>query len=622
MSLELKVYDNGDHTCLVWLPTDHTSIPNCRGFAIRRLKNGMEGYIHGFVGFSDGEKFDPQKPWYPPLQRYTWWDYDVTPGDTVQYCVIPAVGADKNSLKLAEDEASPMTEPMKVDGQCTDHISAFFNRGIIATQWISREFQGVPSKASILADIKQPGNKLRKALGGLVLPEVLSLLQETKANGGIIYAALYELNDPELIKGLLALGKHCNLILANGAFKSNTPPENDENAAVRKQLHGHVNLFDRIVTTGHFAHNKFVVFCDKSGKATKVLTGSLNWTSTGLCTQANNSIIVDDVNVANDYLAAWERIKNAGNGYPAELVDGNSEPPKPRTVDGCNVTPWFVKTSKAQDLEYARKLIAAAKSGILFLFFNPGVYSEDPIKETLLQNILDRHNSKEPSYDPNLYLCGVANQAIAGLTSGGKSMANGSSAKPVTLFKNSAEPTAQLNHDVLIPHAIKSQFHDWEQELLGAGLVNVHSKVVVLDPFGDHPVVMTGSHNLGFKASNANDDNLIILEGNAPLAAAYAVNIIAIYNTYRWNGYVEDHRNDPKVWHGLVDNDAWQKGYLTGAKLNELHFWMGEAPSDGGTTPPPKGKKRAVGTIHASDTRSIPQHARGHLTGTGAHKGK
>lgn len=29
MALNLKVYDNGDHTCLVWLPTDDKPIRNC-----------------------------------------------------------------------------------------------------------------------------------------------------------------------------------------------------------------------------------------------------------------------------------------------------------------------------------------------------------------------------------------------------------------------------------------------------------------------------------------------------------------------------------------------------------------------------------------------------------------
>ena len=37
--------------------------------------------------------------------------------------------------------------------------------------------------------------------------------------------------------------------------------------------------------------------------------------------------------------------------------------------------------------------------------------------------------------------------------------------------------------------------------MLGTG-VHIHSKVIVLDPFGKNPVVMTGSHNLGYKASS------------------------------------------------------------------------------------------------------------------------
>jgi hypothetical protein len=39
---------------------------------------------------------------------------------------------------------------------------------------------------------------------------------------------------------------------------------------------------------------------------------------------------------------------------------------------------------------------------------------------------------------------------------------------------------------------------------------------------------------------------------------------------------VEAHRKDPQVWHGLVDNDQWQTGYLSGDKLAELKFWLGE----------------------------------------------
>jgi phosphatidylserine/phosphatidylglycerophosphate/cardiolipin synthase-like enzyme len=105
----------------------------------------------------------------------------------------------------------------------------------------------------------------------------------------------------------------------------------------------------------------------------------------------------------------------------------------------------------------------------------------------------------------------------------------------------------------------------------------VHSKVVLVDPFSDHPVLLTGSHNLGPKASGVNDENLLIFRDAFGLAAAYATNIMSIYNQYRWRfrRYIQPKN---KRWKGLKDNDAWQKGYLKAgsAALREINFWMGE----------------------------------------------
>ena len=88
----------------------------------------------------------------------------------------------------------------------------------------------------------------------------------------------------------------------------------------------------------------------------------------------------------------------------------------------------------------------------------------------------------------------------------------------------------------------------------------------------------SGSHNLGTKASRANDDNLIIVEGPGArgLAIAFAVNIIAIYQEYRWRNYVAQHASDRDVWHALQDNETWQAGHLTKEK-DELQFWIGSA---------------------------------------------
>jgi phosphatidylserine/phosphatidylglycerophosphate/cardiolipin synthase-like enzyme len=590
VSIDVKVYDNGDHTCLVWLPSDERPIKDCRGFTIRRLlkadagKPIQESYLHGFVGFSDDDKLDPNASWKFPLQRFMWWDYGVIPGNVVQYSIVPVRGPDKDHLQLSTADASALTPPMTITGQASAHISAYFNKGIVSAQWVSRALAALGKKPNLNNLISVVNNPLRNALSGLLRQQLLELLDWIKQNNGEIYAALYELNDPELIPKLEALGQKCHLILGNGAFK---PPTNDENAKVRAQLHGKVDLHNRLVSEGHFAHNKFVVACDSTGKPQRVLSGSTNWTVTGLCTQANNSIIVDDPDLGAYFIEEWKLLKAAGNTYPPTLMKDNSTS-KSFSIDEGTIVQWFAPTSAGEDLDYARQLINGAERGILFLFFNPGAFEPEDKPEywTLLQNILVRHQVGTPNYNPALYIHGVVNQEIAGLTTEdtkkpSKHVAlDPTNAAPVKLYGSGKTSPLPVPYESMVPKAIKDAFHDFASEVMNQG-VHVHSKVIVIDPFGKKPVVMTGSHNMGHKASTANDDNLMIAEGNAPLAAAYAANIIAIYQNYRWNTYVDAHAKDPHVWNGLVDNATWQDSYLADGSpdLAEIKFWLGEGPS-------------------------------------------
>ena len=586
----LKAYDNGDHTCLVWLTPDAKPIPGCRGFTVRRIKNGLTDYLHGMVGFSDTDTLDPENPWKFPLQRFIWWDYLVTVGDTVQYSVVPVVGDDKDHLALATDLASPLSPALTVTGQRTAHVSAYFNKGIVAAQWVAHALAATPKGSSIKTLVATPGNPLRNALSGLLRPQILSLLADAKAQNEKIFAALYELNDPELIPALTAFGSDCSLILANGAFSAKDP---DENAAVRAQLRdsSQVTLIDRLVSEGHFAHNKFVVFCDSAGNPLRVLTGSTNWTTSGLCTQANNAVVIEDPDVAAAYLDAWTRIKAAGNGYPPELITGNSTAATV-PLDGGAVTPWFASTSHAQDLDDARdadqrgegwdSLLVLQSRGLRDRPGEVDAVADHPCSATAVrrqpelrsESLRPRRrqpNDRGPDGAPGTPRSRGGGRRAAGAPAA----APQPGASPVTLIRGAAAPPQSFGQEVLVPHNIKSQFGDWEQELLGASMVNIHSKVIVLDPLGEKPVVMTGSHNLGLKASSKNDDNLVIIEGNQPLALAYAINVIAIFDAYRWNSYVEAHRADPNVWHGLVDNDQWQSNYLQGQHLAEVDFWLG-----------------------------------------------
>src|SRR5262249_60409731 len=75
--------------------------------------------------------------------------------------------------------------------------------------------------------------------------------------------------------------------------------------------------------------------------------------------------------------------------------------------------------------------------------------------------------------------------------------------------------------------AIDDLIGDFQRELLSAGHAIIHDKIVVIDPPSETDcAVITGSHNLGFKASYANDENMVIVRGNRPLARAYALRVL------------------------------------------------------------------------------------------------
>ena len=63
-------------------------------------------------------------------------------------------------------------------------------------------------------------------------------------------------------------------------------------------------MFNNKVPIGH---DKFAVYV-KDGLAKAVMTGSTNWTETGLCTQSNNSIIIENGDVAEFYYDFWKRL--------------------------------------------------------------------------------------------------------------------------------------------------------------------------------------------------------------------------------------------------------------------------------------------------------------------------
>jgi hypothetical protein len=560
----IRAFTNCDVATVVW-QTD-TPIKECRGFALERQTRGNPGsfFVPTWVGFKGethkaGER-RPSTEW--PIQRYIWSDYLVRAGQAVRYRVIPMLGPAGRLVKAPRAEWSRWTPWVSVGTGQTKKFEAYFNRGIVPAQWLARQR---PSQTSLQRDINDKTSRNRILLSGELRRALLALLARARTAGVDIYAALYELNDPELIDALKTIGARCHVLLGSGAYKAadkkkGTPAEPDENAAVRRdlRLHSRVDVHDRLVKSPHFAHNKFVVVCDARGKPTTLWTGSTNWTTTGLCTQVNNGIRIESPTLAAAYRARWEELKSAGAGYPASLAEHGSTPAKD-ALGGARVTAWNTPVLKRVDLADAATRIQRADAGVLFLMFNPGP------KNTLLNIILALNANK-------LFIHGIVNQDPGG-----------NKAPLITLtHKGTRLPVKRMA--VILPAGLQRAGR-WFDKTFTFNRVMIHSKVVVIDPFGRHPVVMTGSHNLGPKASQKNDDNLVIIEDAPGLASEYAVNILGVYGHYKWlynqslknvSGPKTGVRSSPQ-YDGNFDSDGWQAWYTRGANLREIEFWLGRA---------------------------------------------
>jgi phosphatidylserine/phosphatidylglycerophosphate/cardiolipin synthase-like enzyme len=557
--IDIKAYANADSTTVVW--RFDKPIAHCLGFALHRRAagGGDEVVIENRIGFQGDPQAAPgahrsSDEW--PIQRMIWSDYTAAGAGQVQYRVVAKLG---KPGALQDGAASDWCDAVEVGTGKSDGFKAYFNRGIVPAQYMARTGQAMMRGKP--ADVEQPGHPLRKELGGTLLSALTGLLKTSHANGETFHAALYELNDVELIDALKAFGERGHLLLGSGAYGTKKGRKvTDENADVRKALKASrtIAVYDRLVSSPHFAHNKFVVFCDAQQRPVRVWTGSTNWTVSGLCTQVNNGLLVESPELAQAYLSRWQALMQAKHAYPPSLAQQGSVPAHATVGAGkTTVTAWNVPCEQQVDLADVRRLIQGARQGVLFLFFNPGP------KGTLLNDILALDQN-------NLYIHGVVNADPGG-----------NKAPILTLHEHGNRIDAEP--EVSLPANINEYLSPWFQNEPAGPMVMIHSKVVVIDPFGSHPVVMTGSHNLGSKASKSNDDNLLIIENAPGLAQEYAVNIMGVFDHYKFRQLhhvnakaAKSSAAKPAKWGGLQSDDSWQEGYFQAAHQRELAFWMGE----------------------------------------------
>lgn len=568
---------NNDLVYLWW--TYAGKIEDCLGFTIHRLVEGREpAALPAFVGFEPVPAGQPPpKPkttdvW--PIQSYQWKDLFVPEDTPVRYRIAPVRGMPGKKLTPIS-ELAVETDPITAADRIGDH-RVVFNRGIIATQAVSRALptgaSRKPSKASLKKHIGKPGDRIRARLAGEAIEALTSLLTRAREEGGKCYCALYELTDPELVAALKAAKGHVELILSNAnssvtdkVTHKDVTVYDGTNEKTRKALHATLgdDVHDRLLPKGtYIGHNKFVVYADSGDRAKAVVTGSTNWTPTGLCAQSNNVLVIERPAVAELYREYWQRLRDdepAVQGPALRTADAKTPADLGLGRKQGKARVWFSPNTKNRtkgknpaappDMAELFQAIGEAEHGVLFLLFSAG-------RPSIAERVRDVEKERRAG-GRAFFVRGAISDARAA-TEFATHVYNDSILEgPNTLITGIA--------------GVPDQYAYWEAELAKLGHAVIHDKVVVVDPFTDRCLVATGSHNLGYKASYSNDENLCLIRGNRAIAQAYAAHVLDVVNHYNWRFQLAPGKKEasaaarkrPRFTH-LATRDWWQDKYFKG----------------------------------------------------------
>jgi phosphatidylserine/phosphatidylglycerophosphate/cardiolipin synthase-like enzyme len=602
----------------------------CMGFALYRIDaQEKETALPSHAVFKGQTIKSGQTTEQYPIQKFYWKDpyarpiAEQTNSFTFRYKIVPLEGK-PGSLTPMTSLPILTTNEVELTSVCSPTISATFNRGLISTQHVATALKGHLGTKELLDDIGDENNQLRKDLSGQMVGTLTNFLKRT-SKGGSIYAALYELTDVQLVTSLTALGNKLNIVLADIVSKpkkvtAKSPADADAAslatsgtravaAAGKKSASGNTEeenkdahtklsasakgqIFYRLPPSGHIVHNKFLIYVDSRKKPQAVLSGSTNWTATGLCAQTNNAFVIEDPQVAQRYMNYWNTLKadqlahqktpkvfqgpamrkfdSTGKSFQLDTSVPKGDPTTPSTLTSY-FSPDTAKQRSSKkanevepiDMKDLETRVKGAKHAVLFLAFIPGTPS------------ITNFAAEAQKTNKDLFVRGCVTAPDAAGTFY-YALRGTSPPKKQKAVKGQKKQAVQQDPRVIAADALNGADAPtgWLPELLKAGFAITHDKIVVIDPFADDCVVVAGSHNLGYQASYNNDENLVMIQGNKKLAMAYATHVLDVYDHFSWRWAARRNTIDAYL---KATPDEWLDWYFDAdgnIKTAQLKFWM------------------------------------------------
>jgi phosphatidylserine/phosphatidylglycerophosphate/cardiolipin synthase-like enzyme len=541
--MTLKDY-RGDAKTLLAFNLSKDKIGDLAGFTIKCEPKGKPAYyIYNELQFADPSVHaqDPKEPARSsinaPIHKFRWlhvpgsFHQGIKPffGDYT-YTVTPRY-FDNGVLKPL-DASLGQSITINVDKFSKQNVQLGFTRGFMQSQAFVNHFgpkaRIQPAKHELIFDTSQNsganahGEKYSYAdqyewMGMTARAKVFEMVDEVLKNKNLLVDVFaYDLNEPDLIDRFLKLAKQgrIRIILDNAALHHNTskPTPEDQFEKLFRKASGKKELILR-GKFGRYSHDKVMIVRkkgSKDGSAVKVLTGSTNFSITGMYVNSNHILVFNDPQIAGFYAGVFNEA-------------------------------WTTQVKKAAfaKSDWATKSFASKNTPSTSIMFSP---HDEAHAAKALQAVVDRIKQEgKKGKVVGSVLFAVMEMAkgnspvyetLKTLHADNKIFSYGISDNPNGIF---LYPVGATSGVLVTGKPVKTQLPAPFNQVPNIGGVKhqVHHKFVVCGFNGSDPTVFCGSSNLASGGEENNGDNLITIR-DKDIATVFAVEALALVDHFNF----------------------------------------------------------------------------------------
>lgn len=484
---------------IAWNCPKSTITKDHLGFAVKRrdfdAKTGRElksGFLLSEKRF-EGLKEDVNEVGSDeaPFQRFRWNDYGLNKDKYYEYEIYAAKG---------KPGAVTLGKPVKVtvvpSPEMHDGVGVYVNRGVTSARAYLNRYQNKhPSEV---------GEEAYEWLSRGLKESLLRFIHDTP-DGNALHVCIYEFFDEAIAESLKAAAKRLDVQIVYHAKPGDKASLESAHLIEAVKIK---RLTKARKNTGGISHNKFVVRL-KGDKPLAVWTGTSNFSENAFYFQTNAALELHDKDLAATYEDYFQVLlrdtalsKASGSHNAVHAQDLVSEINDGFKAKGSLTRVSFSPVRDLALLDVAEDLIRNAKSCV----FISAPFAMDP----RLVQAINTNNKAVLEY----------------------SLSNASAKSKLAGLQN-------MHTRFLVPSVLKT-FMGKEWDAKAFGQHKIHTKMIIADPWSSNPRVLFGSSNHSDESCKKNDENNVLIEGDARVAAILTTEFMRMFDHYNSRSFISD----------------------------------------------------------------------------------